>query len=79
MVVKEISAGWLGDLFSNAHTGGEWLEMFRNLPAAEQRKVQARLKETGFTRNSASPTGPLLREDVPAPISTNKNTNKNKR
>ena len=72
MVEIEISAGWLRDLFSNAHTGGEWLEMFRKLPVAEQRKFQARLKETGFTRNSASPTGPLLREDVPAPIRVNK-------
>jgi hypothetical protein len=72
MVEKEISASWLGDLFSNAHTGEEWLAMFRELPVAEQRKFQARLTETGFTRHSASPTGPLLREDVPALIRARK-------
>jgi hypothetical protein len=67
MVQSEISAGWLRDLFSSTHTEEEWLGMFRKLPVAEQRKFQARLKETGFTRYSASPSGPLLREDVPAP------------
>lgn len=72
MVEKGISAGWMGNLFSNAQTGGEWLEMFRKLPVAEQRKFQARLKEAGFTTNSASPTGALLREDVPAPIRGNR-------
>lgn len=72
MVEKQISAGWLEHLFSNAHTGEEWLAMFRGLPVGEQRKFQARLKETGFTRSSASPTGALLREDVPAPIRVNK-------
>ncbi len=69
MVGNEASAGWLRDLFSNAHTEWEWLEMFRKLPVAEQRKFQARLKQTGFTNYSASPLGPLLREDILAPKS----------